>query len=148
MSPVHVLAESAGQVEPLTVARLLTGWTVDPVMAALVLAVAATYLYGVRVLRRRGDTWPWPRTLCFVGLGLGSVVVATQSALAAYGSYLQKLPAFPAGARPVVGDKWPRDGLYLPDLETFRKAVEAENSARTLNGLFATADAKAKPGGP
>ena len=70
-----------------------------------------------------------------------------QSALAAYGSYLQKVPAFPAEARPVVGGKWPRDGLYLPDLETFRKAVEAENSARTLNGLFATADAKANNGG-
>jgi cytochrome c oxidase assembly factor CtaG len=88
VSPVHVLADSAGQVEPLTVARLLTGWTVDPVMAVVVLAVAATYLYGVRVLRRRGDTWPWPRTLCFVGLGLGSIVVATQSALAAYDTVL------------------------------------------------------------
>lgn len=62
------------------------------------------------------------------------------SAIDAYGAYLQKVATFPGSARPAVGDKWPRDGFYLPDLETFRKAVEAQNSARTLNGLFAAAD--------
>jgi len=62
------------------------------------------------------------------------------SAIDAYGSYLQKVGTFPGAARPVVGDRWPRDGFYLPDLETFRKAVEAQNSARTLNALFAAAD--------
>ena len=41
----------------------------------------------------------------------------------------------------MVGDKWPREGFYLPDQDTFRKAVEAQNSARTLNGLMAAVDA-------
>jgi hypothetical protein len=63
------------------------------------------------------------------------------SAVEAYGSYLQKVARFPAEARPAVGDKWPRDGFFLPDLETFRKAVEAQNSVRTLNGLMAAVDA-------
>jgi hypothetical protein len=68
------------------------------------------------------------------------------SALDAYGSYLQKVGKFPGEARPAVGDKWPREGFYLPDLETFRKAVEAQNSARTLNGLLAAIDVQAATG--
>ena len=63
-----------------------------------------------------------------------------ESAVDAYGSYLQKVAAYPAASRPVVGDKWPRDGFFLPDRETFRQAVEAQNSAGTLNRLFAAVD--------
>lgn len=62
-----------------------------------------------------------------------------RSAVDAYGSYLQKVAKFD-GARPGIGEKWPRDGFYLPDLETFRKTVEAQNSVRTLDGLLAAAD--------
>lgn len=62
------------------------------------------------------------------------------SAVDAYGSYLQKVGKFDAGARPAIGAKWPRDGFFLPDLETFRKALEAQNSANTLNALFAAVD--------
>lgn len=66
-----------------------------------------------------------------------------ESAVDAYASYLQKVDAFPQQARPAVGDKWPRQGFYLPDRETFRRAVEAQNSIATLNRLFAAADAGA-----
>jgi cytochrome c oxidase assembly factor CtaG len=73
---------------PLTPLRLLTGWQLEPVPAVGVLVVAGLYLYGVHRLRSRGDSWsPW-RTVMFVGLGLGSFVVATQSALAAYDTVL------------------------------------------------------------
>jgi cytochrome c oxidase assembly factor CtaG len=82
------LAGGSAQSEPLTPGRLLTGWTFDPAMAALLLAVAAFYLYGVWVLRRRGDSWSWARTGSFVVLGLGSAAVATQSAVAAYDTVL------------------------------------------------------------
>jgi hypothetical protein len=69
-----------------------------------------------------------------------------EAAVDAYGSYLQKVAAYPADARPTVGDKWPREGFFLPDRETFRKAVEAQNSAGTLQRLLATVDAP--PQGP
>ena len=73
---------------PLTPLRLLTGWQLEPVPAVGVLVVAGLYLYGVHRLRSRGDAWsPW-RTVMFVGLGLGSFVLATQSALAAYDTVL------------------------------------------------------------
>ena len=68
------------------------------------------------------------------------------SAVDSYAAYLQKVRKFDGDARPAIGDKWPRDGFYLPDLETFRKAVEAQNSARTLNGLLAAVDSPAAAG--
>jgi adenylate cyclase len=68
------------------------------------------------------------------------------SAVDAYGSYLQKVDKFPSEARPAVGAKWPREGFFLPDLDTFRKAVEAQNSASTLNGLLAAVETQAAAG--
>lgn len=65
------------------------------------------------------------------------------SAVDAYGAYLQKVSRFEAGARPAVGGKWPREGFYLPDLETFRKAVETANAAQTLNGVLAAVEGPA-----
>ncbi len=56
--------------------------------AATLVAAAAFYLYGVRVLRRRGDRWPLGRTLTFVVGGLGSAAVATLSPVAAYDTTL------------------------------------------------------------
>lgn len=65
-----------------------------------------------------------------------------RAAVEAYGSYLRKVAQFPAGARPVVGAKWPRDGFFLPDQDTFRQAIEAQNSARTLQALVTAVDGK------
>ena len=73
---------------PLTPLRLLTGWDLEPLPALGVLVVAMLYLYGVRRLRARGDSWSRWRTVLFVGLGLGSFVLATQSALATYDTVL------------------------------------------------------------
>jgi cytochrome c oxidase assembly factor CtaG len=66
----------------LTAARL-------EVLPVLFLTLAAgLYLYGVRRLRARGHAWPVGRTLSFVGLGLGTVAVATTSGLATYDTSL------------------------------------------------------------
>jgi hypothetical protein len=69
-----------------------------------------------------------------------------RSAVDAYGSYLQKAANFPADARPAIGKRWPREGRYLPDAESFRQAVEAQNSIQTLNQLFAALDGKPAAG--
>jgi putative copper resistance protein D len=63
----------------------------DPAPLVAVVAAAAFYLYGVFVLRRRGDHWPVGRTVSFVPLGLGSLVVATMSPIAAYDTTLLSL---------------------------------------------------------
>lgn len=77
---------------------------------------------------------------------LRMVALLRKSAVDAYASYLQKAERFEGGARPAIGAKWPREGLYLPDRETFRRAVEAQNSAATLNTVFETL--QSQPGDP
>jgi putative copper resistance protein D len=73
---------------PLTPARLVTTWALEPVSAAAILIVAGLYLYGVWRLRRRGVRWsPW-RTASFCVAGLGGAALATQSVLAAYDTVL------------------------------------------------------------
>ncbi len=81
-------AEPGHAPPPLTPARLVTGWELEPVPALGVLVVGLLYLYGVHRLRGRGDSWSRWRTVMFAGLGLGSFVLATQSALAAYDTVL------------------------------------------------------------
>ncbi|WP_133976892.1 cytochrome c oxidase assembly protein [Kribbella voronezhensis] len=86
MLPLH--AGPGDQIAPFTPSRLLTAWTFEPVLLAVIIVVGGLYLYGVRRLRARGDKWPVSRTLAFVGLGLGSAVIATQSALGTYDTVL------------------------------------------------------------
>lgn len=81
--------DGGGAVPPEpTLLTALLGWQLEIVPALLVVVLAGLYLYGVSRLRRRGDSWPAWRTVSFVGLGLGSIVLATQSALAAYDTVL------------------------------------------------------------
>ena len=74
-------AEGLPAFGPLTIfseARL------EPLPLLAVLVAGGLYLLGVRRLRARGDAWPLGRTLSFLGLGLGTVILATSSGLAAY----------------------------------------------------------------
>jgi len=83
-----LLHELSSGLPPFTWSRVLTEWELSPLLALATLAVAAAYLLGVHRLRARGDRWPLGRTLGFVGVGLGSFVVATSSGLAAYDTTL------------------------------------------------------------
>jgi cytochrome c oxidase assembly factor CtaG len=60
---------------PLTVLRAFTAWRVNQV-TALVTLLGVGYLLGVRRLRARGTGWPASRTYCFVGGGMGSLLLA------------------------------------------------------------------------
>lgn len=73
---------------PLTVGRLFTAWQADPYLIAGLVVIAAGYLAAVARLRRRGDHWPVGRTVAFVGLGLGTIAVATMSSLGVYDDIL------------------------------------------------------------
>ncbi len=64
----------------LTLGRMFTEWTLDPAAAAVVLVLGGWY---VRAMRKVPD-WPVSRAVNFLGLGLGSVVLATMSFVGAY----------------------------------------------------------------
>jgi putative copper resistance protein D len=84
--PLH--AEPGDKIPPLTGVRLLTAWTFVPVLLAVILLAGGLYLYGVHKLHKRGDSWSPGRTISFCGVGLGSAVIATQSALGTYDTVL------------------------------------------------------------
>jgi cytochrome c oxidase assembly factor CtaG len=86
--PVLAHATPGSEIAPLTPVRLLTGWSVEPLPLLVTLLAAGCYLVGVWRLRSRGAAWPAWRSVSFLGLGLGSFLVATQSALAAYDTVL------------------------------------------------------------
>ena len=85
-----VLTDS-GSVEdlpPFSLSAVLTEWSLDPYLFVLTVWACGLYLYGVWLLRSRGDRWPVFRTVAFVGLGMGSFFLATSSGLAAYDTVL------------------------------------------------------------
>ena len=68
---------------PATPVNFLTVWRLDILLGIAALAAAATYLLGVRRLRRRDESWPLGRTAAWLG-GCTLVFVATSSGLGAY----------------------------------------------------------------
>jgi putative copper resistance protein D len=87
-------------VQILTVTSLLTSlprfsagtifgqWELAPLPFVITVWAVGLYLLGVRTLHRRGDRWPWGRTLSFVVVGMGMFVFATSSGLAVYDTTL------------------------------------------------------------
>jgi cytochrome c oxidase assembly factor CtaG len=84
--PLH--ATPTNQPPPLTPTRLLTEWTWQWSMAIGVTIAAALYVAGLVVLHRRGDRWPVRRSCSFLLGGLGSIALATMSALGTYDTVL------------------------------------------------------------
>jgi putative copper resistance protein D len=87
---VVVLSEAGSLTDlaPFTVGRVFTAWTLDPVLTVLTVWAAGLYLYGVWVMRERGDHWPVGRTVSFVVVGLGALFFATSSGLGTYDTAL------------------------------------------------------------
>ena len=51
---------------PMTTADWVTAWRMDWLLLALAVVAVGLYAAGVRRLRRRGDSWPWGRTVSWV----------------------------------------------------------------------------------
>jgi cytochrome c oxidase assembly factor CtaG len=84
--PLH--ATPTDQPPPLTPVRLLTEWTWEWAMAVGIAVAAGLYIAGLVVLHRRGDRWPVRRSVSFLLGGLGSIGLATMSALGTYDTVL------------------------------------------------------------
>lgn len=69
--------------EPPTLARLAFDWRFDLIFGTAALVGLVVYGLGVWRLRRRGDDWPFGRTLAWV-LGCLALLVATSSGLGKY----------------------------------------------------------------
>lgn len=81
---LHGSGDHDSGLPPFDAGRLVAESGVDVLPAALLLLAAGLYVWGIRVLRARGDRWPVERTLSWLLGGLGTIAVATMSGLAAY----------------------------------------------------------------
>ncbi|MFI6467303.1 cytochrome c oxidase assembly protein [Streptomyces sp. NPDC050538] len=118
----------------LTVGRLFSSWQADVPALLVVVLLGGLYGWGVLRLRRRGEAWPVARTAAFALLGLGTLVIATMSALAVYDRVL----FWPAAVQNVLLDLIAPLGLALGDpLRLALRALPERGAARaqaTLTG--------------
>lgn len=118
----------------LTDGRLFTSWQADVPALLVVVVLGGLYGWGVLRLRNRGEAWPATRTAAFAVLGLGTIVVATMSALAVYDRVL----FWPAAVQNVLLDLIAPLGLALGDpLRLALRALPERAAARaqaTLTG--------------
>ncbi len=86
MLPLH--AAPGDQIEPFTAGSLLTAWTFEPVLLAVILSSAPSICTACTAFARGETSGRASRTFSFVGLGLGSAVIATQSGIGTYDTVL------------------------------------------------------------
>jgi cytochrome c oxidase assembly factor CtaG len=78
----------------LTPVRALTSWAVDPYALAVLAAMCALYLLGVRRVGQASGRWPVSRTVAFCLGGGGLAFIATSSFLSVYWPVLFYVRAF------------------------------------------------------
>jgi cytochrome c oxidase assembly factor CtaG/putative copper export protein len=71
----------------LTFARFFTTWRFDLIWVLVVFFLAFFYIAAVRRLRKRGDSWPWHRTVLWL-LGLALLFYVTNGGINEYEKYL------------------------------------------------------------
>ena len=72
---------------PVTFERLLTSWNFDSLWILFCAFAAFFYVAAVVRLRRRGDAWPWHRTVLWL-LGLAVLFYVTNGGVNVYQKYL------------------------------------------------------------
>lgn len=90
--PVYFVPTSAQQLflgynvdTPLTLFTLFFNYRINILFMVMCVVGTVVYLWGVRVLHRRGDHWPVGRTISWV-LGWVSVAITTSSGIGPYSS--------------------------------------------------------------
>jgi hypothetical protein len=102
-----------------------TNWRLDDIMGA--------------------TTWTFPRQMVSADEYVGMVDALYRAIAAAYGTYLAEVGSF--DRKPVIGDKWPRDGFFLPSAEVFMAAIREATAAAALTTLTRdVAGSRAAPG--
>ena len=92
-------------------------------------------------------TWMYPGEAVNAERAVEMIAGLRASIRAAYVTYLDKVATFPK--RPAIGERWPKDGFYLPTADAFMRELARRTSTSTLQGLlepgFAEATATLEP---
>ena len=81
-------------------------------------------------------TWTFPDDSVSVEKITEMIAVYRKGARQTYDSYLHKVNNFSKSEKPLIGDKWPSDGYFLPSSAVFLDSVSASASPKTLNQLL------------
>lgn len=79
-------------------------------------------------------TWMYPDESVSVERAVQMIGALRSSIRAAYASYLTKVETFPK--QPEIGERWPRDGFYLPSEEAFMRELARRTSSDTMRALI------------
>lgn len=79
-------------------------------------------------------TWSYPKDKVTIEEVLQIIAALRSGFAAAYDGYLTKAATFEKP--PEVGERWPRDGYYLPTREAFMREFERRASANTVDRLL------------
>ncbi len=92
-------------------------------------------------------TWSYPTADVTLEEALNMVEALRQGFRDAYSAYIEKTESF--AHRPFIGDKWPREGYFLPTADVFLNEIDQRASPKTLQSLLALLDtATRKPKAP
>ncbi len=85
-------------------------------------------------------TWLYPNEYVTSDDLIQAVSALRQAFRTAYETYLNKVKTFKNA--PIIGDKWPRDGYYLPTVDVFMKELEQRSSPETITALIQSSHKK------
>ncbi|MGZ8189615.1 MAG: c-type heme family protein [Methylococcaceae bacterium] len=86
-------------------------------------------------------TWMYPAQTVSLEEILKAIMVLHQGIQDAYGAYLEKVKTF--AKPPIIGERWPREGYFLPNPETFMQAFLQQTASHSLPFLGALANEQA-----
>lgn len=88
-------------------------------------------------------TWSYPDSAVTADQLMDILAALRHSFRAAYTTYIDKARMF--SEPPQIGDKWPRDGYFLPTPDTFIGEAERRSSVATLNAVISAVTAAQAP---
>lgn len=81
-------------------------------------------------------TWAYPEDRLTAGDMLGVLAALRSSIRGAYQAYLEKVATF--ANPPEIGDRWPREGYYLPTADVFMAALGESTAQASLEAILDT----------
>lgn len=81
-------------------------------------------------------TWMYPDEYVTPGELIKAVAAVREACQTAYLGYLEKVKTFKNPPR--VGEKWPREGYFLPTVEVFMRELDARMASATLAAVMQT----------
>lgn len=80
-------------------------------------------------------TWQYPSDSLSYKEAIGVLNAYRNGTKAIYNAYLAEISAFKNSEKPVIGDKWPSKGFFLPTAEVFIDSVRQKASYKTMEKL-------------